>query len=457
METFPELASKWARLCEWYNHCTLHVVPGPRGLSFFPLVLLLPTALLIPPAVLSHRQLTLVFLPLFLAYGFQTWRSNGILDVITITGLQWSFVLLACYDPRRDFRRVLWERTGPENSDGKDEGGRLAVREQAYPESLLERIPWVLTLLVSIRLAGWKTGDLFHDKTQPIPRSMTRTVFLKRALKMCVFNYILLDISACYALTDPYFTTSEMSVDIPFSHANPSAGVGGFLLILIRHSPPRLIRCCTLAAHIHGLIAGGFFSLTIPIVSLNAMDLLPDEWSPHTWPVFFGEFSAVLTRGLRGLWGTWWHQMNRQIHATPGRALISIMGVTKESLLGKMTVLMVAFGLSGWMHMGMIPPEPLWTTATPHRMRLAVAAFFWAQPLGIALEYAVMIFLNWIAPRVHRWPMAQLVVLTWVSTWLCLTLPWLTVPFRELGYWTVYPIPLSILNGLAGYGWRTWH
>ena len=428
MEVPPALVSKWSDVCDWYNYCTLHVVPEPRSLSFFTLILLLPTALMIPPTVLSHRQLSLVFLPIFLAYGIQTWRANGVLDVITTTGLQWSFVLLACYDPRKDFRRVWWERAAPGNSDGQDEKARLVVREQAYPENWVDRIPWLLTLLVSIRLAGWKTGDQFHDKGQPIPRSMSRTAFLKSAMNICLLNYILLDISACYALTDPYFTTSGMSVDAPFPHANPPPGFGGFLLGSVRHLPPRLVRCSTLAAQIHGLIAGGFYPMTIPVVSLNAMQLIPDEWSPHTWPVFFGDFSAILSRGLQGLWGTWWHQMNRQIHATPGRTLVGTLAVDRDSFLARMIV-----------------------------MRLAVAAFFWAQPLGIAFEYAMLTFLHWSAPRVQTWPMSKLLVLVWVSAWLCSTLPWLTVPFRELGYWTVYPIPFSILNGLAGHGWWTWH
>ena len=450
------VASRWSRLCDWYTYTTLHVVPEPRSLSFFTIILLLPIALLIPPTVLSHRQLSLVFLPIFLVYGIQTWRADGVLDVITTTGLQWSFVLLACYDPRKDFTRVWWERAQPENGDDKDGEAKLVVREQSYPANLLERVPWLLTLLVSIRLAGWRIGDPSHDSRQPIARTMSRTAFVRRAVNTAVFNYILLDISAFYAQTDSYFTTTGMSVDSAFPYASPPPGLGGFLLSLLHRFPPRVVRCSVLAAQIHGLIAGGFYPMTIPVVGLNALGLIPDEWSPHTWPSFFGDFSALWSRDLRGLWGTWWHQMNRQIHSTPGRVLANGLGLDQTLVVGRLVVMIVAFGFSGWMHMGMIPPEPLSTNVSPYEMRMTVAKFFWAQPVGIAFEYAMLALLTSTIPGLQWWPMAKVVALLWVSVWLCMTLPWLTVPFRELGYWTVYPIPFSILRGITGYGWWAW-
>ena len=305
MEVSLELASTWSRLCDFYNNLTLHVVPGPRSLSYFTFILLLPSALLIPPTTLSHRQLSLIFLPLIVASEIHAWQASGVLDVISTTVLQWSLVLLTCYDPRMDLKRVWWEQAEPESGTGKDLNATLVVREQAYPKNVFERIPWVLTLVVSIRLAGWRTGNSHHDKTQPIPRKMTRLAFLRHALGICALNYILLDMSACYASTDPYFTTSGMNVDASFPHTVPPPGIGGFLLSVVRQLPARLVRSSILAAQIYGLIASGFYPATLPVIGLNAIGLLPDEWSPHTWPMFFGDFSAVLANGLRGLWGTW--------------------------------------------------------------------------------------------------------------------------------------------------------
>ena len=456
MDLQIDLASSWSRFCAFYNHLTLHIIPGPRSLSYFTFILLLPGALLIPPTTLSRRQLGFIFLPIIVASEIHAWRMSGVLDVISTTVLQWSLVLLTCYDPRRDFTRVWWEEASVLNSDEKPEKAELVVREMAYPETLVERIPWVLTLLVSIRLTGWRTGDSFHDQRQPNPRNLTRVAFLRHALSISVLNYFLVDISAFYARRDPYFTTSGMSVDATFHRTVLPPGIGGILLGLLRRLPPRLVRSSVLAAHIYGLVAGGFYPVTFPVLGLNALGIVPDEWSPHTWPMFFGSFSAVQAKGLRGLWGSWWHQMNRQIDATPGRFLADNMGLSTRSVLHRMVVLMVAFGFSGWMHMGMVPPKPLSTRVTPHEMRLNVAVFFWAQPLGFAVEYAATTILERSFSRGTRWPIAKLVVLTWVSAWLCLTLPLLTIPFRELGYWTVYPIPFSVLNGLIGAGWRTW-
>ena len=451
-----ELASTWSSLCTFYNHLTLHIIPGPRSLSYFIFILLLPCALLIPPTVLSHRQLGFTFLPLIVACEIHAWQASGVLDVISTTVLQWSLVLLICYDPRRDFKRVWWEETKVPNGGQETQKTSLVVREKAYPKNFSERIPWVLTLLVSIRLVGWRTGDSFHDKRQPTPRGVTKIAFLRHALGISVLNYILVDISAYYARTDPYFTTSETKVDAPFSNMTTAPGVAGIIFDLIRQLPPRLVRSSILAAHIYGLVAGGFYPATFPVLGLNALGIVPDEWSPHTWPMFFGSFSAVQARGLRGLWGSWWHQMNRQIDATPGRVLADNMGVGKGSLSRKMIVTVVAFGFSGWMHMGMIPPKPLVTKVTPQEMRSNVAAFFWVQPVGFAVEVVVTMALDKIAPKAKHWPVSSLVVLVWVSAWLCLTLPLLTVPFRELGYWTVYPIPFSIVSRLAGDGYWTW-
>ncbi len=443
--------SQWSDFIQFYDHLTRRIVPGPRSSSYFIPFLLLPVALLIPPSVMSHRQIYVVFLPLIYACQIHAWLQIGGLEVISLTLTLWSFVLLVLRDPRRTHRRI---RLIAQSGTGKDVGkGRDAFMEEGYPESLAKRIPWVLTLLVSIRLAGWKIGDPSHDKTQPAPR-LTRVAFSKHALIIIVQAFAILDATSCYVLTDPYFVTPGMGVDEPFPP--PSTNLPT-LLGTLRILPPRLLRSTVLAGQVYAMVTSMFYLPTIPVVGLNAIGVLPGEWSPHTWPVLFGSFSAVGERGLRGLWGSWWHHFNRHITSTPGRELAQVMGIPTTSSLGYVFLTVSAFSLSGVIHMGMIPPEPAPSLTSVNMMRLYLAAFFWAQIPAFQIELIVSKLVATSVPSVSRFPTTRILVLLWVAGWLSLTLPLLSVPFREIGYWRHFPLPVSLFRGLAGKRWLTWY
>ena len=443
--------SQWSDLVQFYDYLTRHIVPGPRSTSYFIPFLLLPMALLIPPSVLSHRQLYLVILPLIYACQVHAWLQIGGLEVISLTLTLWCFVLLVLRDPRRTHRHI---RLKAQSGTGEDpEKWRKEFVEEEYPESLAKLISWVLTLLVSIRLAGWKIGDPSHDKTQPAPR-LTRVAFLKHAFLIIAQAFTILDLASCYVLTDPYFVTSGMRVDEPFPPLSDDLPT---LVNALRILPPRLLRSAAIAGQVYAMVTSMFYLPTIPILGLNSIGMLPDEWSPHTWPVFFGSFSAVGERGLRGLWGSWWHHFNRQITSTPGRELAHVMGIPTTSTLGYSLLTVSAFLLSGVIHMGMIPPEPASGRMTVNMMRLYIAAFFWAQIPAFQIELVVSNLVAASVPSVPRFPTTRIFVLLWVAGWLSLTLPLLTVPFRETGYWRYFPLPVSLFRGLAGKGWMTWY
>lgn len=449
---------RWQDIVQFYHHLTFHIVPGPNTPSYAIPCLLLPTALFVPPSVLSHNQLALLFLPVIYACQLHAWVVGGI-DVIGVNLVLWSFVLLVVRDPRRTHRR-LWvfsTITVGDNGDGKGglEGGRKdgdEVVEEPYPKDMRKRIPWVLTLLVSLRLTGWRIGDPSHDKTQPTPR-LKRSDFLRIALPTVVFGFLIMDATSLYVETDSYFTTSKMSVDAPFSAPSKDLPT---LLIVLRLLPPRLLRSSILAGQVYAMVTSMFFLPTIPAVGLNAIGLLHNEWSPHTWPVFFGSFSKVWERGLRGLWGGWWHSMNRQITATLGHELAKSMGIPTRSLLAFGMLTVSAFFFSGVIHVGMIPPEPESKLMSANEMRLYIAGFFWLQIPAFAIELAVTKMARRFVPSVGGWRITKALVLAWVASWMCLTLPLLTVPLREIGYWRYYAVPISLLRGLAGKAWLTW-
>lgn len=443
-----DIEHQWRILLHSYHELTYHIVPGPNSSCYFIPFILLPGALLIPPHVISQRQLCFSVLPLIYACQIHAWSSVGV-DVISINLSLWSFVLLALRDPRRTHRRVWVSSTAVKTPAGGEE----QVVEEPYPLRLTKRVPWVLTLLVSLRLTGWRIGDASHDNTQP-PRGMSRRRFLNIAIGTIAYSYLILDATSCYVRTDPYFSTSRMSVDA--AYAAPTADMS-VPLVLLRLLPPRLLRSSILAGQIFAMVTSMFYLPTLPAVCLNALGLLPDEWSPHTWPVFFGEFSAVGDRGLRGLWGSWWHGMNRQITATPGRAVAQALELPNKSIAAYALVTTSAFLFSGVIHMGMIPPEPESSVLSANEMRLCIAIFFWAQIPAFGVEMVVSKAIARFAPQVPQWRASKMLVLAWTAGWLCLTLPILTDPFREIGYWTYHAVPVSVLRGLAGKGGMTWY
>lgn len=440
-----------AEVAEFYEHLTHHIVPGPNSYSYFVPFLLLPLALLTPPSVLSRSQLAFLFLPAIFACQIHSWYAAGI-DVISVDLALWSFVLLVCRDPRKTHRRI-WISTPSDSGENRpSETVEDIVVEEAYPEKLAERIPWVFTLLVSLRLTGWKIGDPSHDKTQP-PARLSRSAFLRHAVKTVVQSYLILDAAAFYAWTDPYFTTSGMEVDQPFPPPNAQMATW---LVTLRLLPPRFLRSCVLAGQTYAMVTGMFYVPLIPMVGLNAVGILPYEWSPHTWPLPFGRFSAIPERGLRGLWGDWWHGVNRQFTAPPGRSLAQALGIPTKSITGFALLMISAFFFSGVMHMGLIPPEPETSLLSARWMRLHIAGFFWAQIPAFGLELAVSKLVARFIPQALDWSVTRALVIAWTAAWLCLTLPLLAVPFRELGYWHYHPLPVSLLQGLSGKGLWTW-
>ncbi|KAI4229012.1 MAG: hypothetical protein LQ349_006459 [Xanthoria aureola] len=445
---------------ESYHYLVTHIVPGPNSISYFIPFLLLPTALCIPPSILSQNQIASLFLPLIFACLIHAWSCMNGLDVISVNLMQWSFVLLVCYDPRKTFIRLRQPQTPHPPNHEKDqhlEKEKPTYVEEPYPNTLPRRIPWVLTLLVSLRLSNWKTGHPSHDRQQPIT-PLSRTAFCTHALLLALQSYLILDTTSLLTQSDPYFHITDTSITHPLP-PQLTLPLPPILQHLLLKLPPRLIRTTILALQPYALITQGGSLPTLPILLLNALHLWPDEWSPHTWPIFFGPLAAVPHHGLRGLWGTWWHQTNRYL-SIPGRSFARWIGLERKSArAGYMCSVVSAFALSGVMHMGLVPPEPVGTEMSAMTMRLYVGAFFWLQILGIGIEVAVVEAFQRVCPSRWRWRgsmVGRIVTLGWVGLWGSYTLPLLAVPFRELGYWDYPPLPVSVTRWGLGRGWWAW-
>ena len=453
---------------ELYEYVATHIVPGPRSISYFIPLILLPTALSIPPSTLSRFQLSCIFLPMIYGCLAHSYIYGGGPDVISINVWIWSTVLLALQDCRESFKYVhVRSNSQPlshESKHAKEEMvpqaskrnsskiGEVNLVEEAYPSDLYRRICWVLTLLVSIRLSGWKIGDPYHDKNQPPPR-VTRVEFLKIMARLFLLSYLVLDTAAFYSHFDAYFTQVNIGIDDPIAPKSDAPIFFHFLEIL----PPRLVRCSAIAAQIFGIISfpGGTLGFAL-ITMVNWAGLISDEWSPQSWPLFFGPFSSVRDRGIRGLWGTWWHQTMRYPTSIPGRSLAEAFGVRNRSTLDYAFRTVSAFFLSGLVHTGLVPPEPTHATIPTYQIKLHIAYFFWIQAVGFGIEMVVTKLVRLANPGFIRSRIAKFFTTIWVTLWLCLTLPILAVAMKELGYARVYPFPISFWHGLTGRGWVTW-
>ena len=370
----------------------------------------------------------------------------GGVDVISVDVLLWALYLLALKNPWEDFRYI--GVSSQESSTGVDVAGNM-VEGLPYPDDLSKRWNWAGTLLSSIRLNGWlieiESHDNFQVRHSRSPK-ITRAAFIKQALLSFVRGYVVLDLTCAYQSHDPYFKDLTVSILSPL----PFSGL-----------PPRFFRALIMGAQVWALISQFIYLPCCLLIALNAKSLVSDEWSPHTWQPLFGSPSIILHRGIRGFWGQYWHQSMRLLTSGPGEAVANTLKLKQKGLLRVAIVTTIAFGLSGIIHTGLVPLEPLYANIEANDIRLLVACFFWAQSMIIICE-AVVVQLAGIAVglevfeasvgMVFKMIINAMVFVAWFTT----TLPIFGEAARQLGYWRVWLVPVSFWKGLKGEGWIAW-
>ncbi|KAI7201017.1 hypothetical protein D0869_08003 [Hortaea werneckii] len=423
----------------------------------------------------------------------------GGVDVISVDVLLWSLLLLVLQDPWKDFRWVVRKDNGqkfkrsdtqisasnpgrtlpkaqqaikevstsertallqPANSGEATEATQAKnkphshvhqhISKHTYPESFYERLQWVGTLLVSIRLNNWKISTPSHDRKQPpTPAFQDRLSFVLYTLFCFMRGYFVLDLTRAYISYDPYFTDPHIPVRSPL----PYGDVDGL--------PAQFVRAMVTGAQAWALISQMFYLPCLLPVGLHALGLLSDEWSPHLWPSYFGSPEAIFLHGVRGFWGKYWHQTMRWSVAGPGYAVADALQLKAGGVVRYSLITLVAFGLSGTVHMGLVPPQPLHATVSANVIRLYVAGFFWTQPIAMLVETLGAKIMSCVtglsfwqkgAGRLIR----LLVNGMWVLMWFTFTMSLLSEAGKQMGYWRVWTVPSSIWQGLRGEGWVAW-
>lgn len=473
-----------SQLYDSYQHLITHIVPGPNSISYFIPVLLLPSALLISPSVLPKNTLASLFLPIIYACFAHSCLYGGGLDVLSLDVVIWATVLLGLQDPRGTYKRIhlrsrpVAQTTSTEGSKSTlCNGGKIPEHEastpppplpkpstittweEPYPPTLLRRLPWVFTLIFSLRLCNWRISSPHHDAKQP-HAPISRLAYIRRSLLIASSSFLIIDIAAICAKHDPYFLSPTVGITsfLPSASANNNPN---YTLIwplrIYALLPTPLARVLVLCGHIYPMLTLPSSLLSLPLL------LLPEPWSPHTHPPLFGSFGAISRCGLRGLWGQWWHQLMRYLTSLPGTSLSRALGLRPGSRKDYMCRVIVSFGLSGWIHMGLVPPEPRyagmwgkWGT------RGWLAGFFWVQVVGIGVEVLVEGWWRRVgwgksgfwAGGWGSWLRGVLVML-WVLSWVGLTVPMVGVAAKELGWFVPYPLPVSFWMRRV-YGERMW-
>lgn len=388
-------------------------------------------------------------MPIILTSIIQAWKDMHGVDVISVNVLLWSLFLIAFQDPWRNFRLLRHAPEAVKDRSRKADAARASQYvEEAYPSMLWKRLAWVGRLLTAIRLDYWKISMYSHDRQQPpAPGFSSRKQFLQHSLLSLTRAMIVLDLTRVYINHDPYFFDPRVSMqsDLPFR----------FLYCI----PPQLVRSMVVGAQAWALIGQLFYlPAAIPVI-LNMVRLIPDSLSPHTWPAYFGSPKAIFMNGVRGFWGHFWHQTMRWSTTGPGYALSDLLGL-KQGLLRYAILSTSAFMFSGIVHMGLVPPEPSNATRDVNEIRLHMAGFFWAQAVAVIIEAVVARIIG--ALDAKRWDQGWRLYARmfangiWTIVWFALSIPLLAEAARQMGYWRVWPFPISVWNGLNGRGWIVW-
>ena len=395
--------------------------------------LLLQRHLPFTSASMSQSMLFIVIVALSLS-SLQTTRTLGLAyGVMVGISSSWcialSASLLLVHKPARDFRRI----TLCHQDDKSRNGDESHLQWQGIPESTLERLFWILDLLGSLRALHW---DYVHPqyrissaslKTRPEDRTSIQT----KLAKLLVL-YLCIDALKEIIAMDPYFWGY-------IDHA-PPAYIKALLPL------PSLVQAYRMLVAFAVLYIGIEFTSTIGI--LIFVDVLGPSlagtWGHNwAWRPQFGDFDSIFTRGLRGWWGAWWHQMFRVTLTSLTMAIIHRLHLPKTGAVSKPLRLMIPFLLSGAIHAS--GSYTMWGDTRPMNSFL----FFVLQPLGIGVQSTGSSSLHKMGlmgrvPRLVR----RITNFAFTVTWLLYTFQLLADDFARGGLWLTEPFPISVLQTL---------
>lgn len=95
----------------------------------------------------------------------------------------------------------------------------------------------------------------------------------------------------------------------------------------------------------------------------------------------------------------------------------------------------------------------MFAVESANHIRWLILGFFWLQPVGFAVEMVVSRVLRRVSVRKE---VRVVLNILWFVGWCCFVLPLLGEAGRNLGYWRVWPVPVSLWRGVMVGRWLMW-
>jgi hypothetical protein len=331
---------------------------------------------------------------------------------------------------------------------------------EKYPDSLLERIPWVIDLLYNTRGAGWNWAiptipDLpdfvKHQLGEPGKQYLSKRTcnrilpstraLIRYRLPQLAICYLLLDANKTLQMKDPYFVFGPCTYELPSHLKNLSP----YLVWSYRY-----IFSCTFGFAVPLQFAFVLQDLALSLIGPRLLGVVAEPWRlPTTW----GSPMAVLNSGLGGFWGNLWHQRLRIFFSTPVDYLIERRYLTEGSVTAKLTGRFIAFAISGFIH------ACISIAQFQHTNPWWMFIFFILHALGIIFQTSFcVVFHPWLVkiPKSIR----QIGNFVFTFTWFRVTGPLFADDVARGGSWLNEAVPVSLFRGLGlgveGDGWWCW-
>lgn len=354
-------------------------------------------------------------------------------------------------------------RTSYDFEPGKHDSETTEYYWQSYPDTFMERFWWTCDLIINFRLPGWNLAipplpalspalntqlgehvdraSISGVSSVGLKRYNTRRELARGRLPMFILGYFALDFLKVLMMNDPYFIFGRTTYELPS---------------YIKGASPLALKFIRQAISSYAIIISLEMIFLIPPIGMSLIltpKILGQRAEAWYFPTTWGSWSNVMNKGLNGLWGSWWHQTFRFAFSAPSNFLINTGYIPAHSMLGRMSALFFAFGISGILHSGGSIsqfPKTDWTHAP---------IFFMLQAVGILIQMTLCSLLH---PAIRKMPrkVRQAGNFAFTSLWLLYTGYWLIDDFARGGMWLYEPIPFSPLRGL-GFGekdakWWCW-
>ena len=352
----------------------------------------------------------------------------------------WCIVLSAnflfLYEPSRQFKRAI---AIPETStphSGDIDKSQTAIRWQSMPKPTLERVAWTLDLLGSLRGLHWSYGRPFDR-----PSIFDSRVDLRKGTSfqssVCRFLLLCLGIDCLKEVTarDPYFWGNMDSDSLKTHQVSP-------IVSELIKSYRMFVSFLVLYLSIELFSTAGFL-IFVKILGPSIAGPWGHEWAYHPQ---FGSFEKLRTQGLRGWWGSCWHQLFRLTITSPARGMVTALQSKRDGAAAQAIQTTLPFLISGGIHA--CGSHTMWGPTRPSKPFL----FFVLQPLGLALQAFGRRSMSYfkISKRISE-PVGQFSNIAFTALWLLKTFPLLADDFARGGLFLTEPFPISVMQ-LLGLG-----